>query len=194
MAIEYRRSAHFFGYRMKQGSLCDPWFQFHFLHDLESVIWMYVWLLLNTLPDCLRARDTIARRQTIRACRKNFCSESFEGSYERVLFIKVFCRTYGNIHQSLMRVLELLYEEANALPLLKGLEASVEHLVTCYKEVQSIEPLHSGDGIPTHRGSTRTSFKASHYSTLRDRFMSVHDAVKNADYQANFTRQISTTC
>ncbi|KAF8909078.1 hypothetical protein CPB85DRAFT_759526 [Mucidula mucida] len=104
MAVEYQALKHHFlegsGAPGKKYSVRDPnedeieaeqqeWFQFNFLHDLESVLWILLSHLLTTVPDCLHAgiEGIVERHTAVLKLYNDLFDGSLTGSAERRDFI-----------------------------------------------------------------------------------------------------------
>ncbi|KAF8909069.1 hypothetical protein CPB85DRAFT_1414454 [Mucidula mucida] len=115
MAIEYQRSRHLFlgkaedrdvlqdleaDYDLTMSDAPDSWFQYNFLHDLEAVVWLYTWHLLDTLPDCLRADDITKLRKGIKRLRDELFDGSLTGSPGRIEFITDLARDVKSSYEA----------------------------------------------------------------------------------------------
>ncbi len=57
MAVEYEKGMHSFN-KTKENPAREPFFQYNFVHNLEAVLWIYVWFIYNMLLDCIDAAAT----------------------------------------------------------------------------------------------------------------------------------------
>ncbi len=196
MAIEYQRSRHLFlekaedrdvlqdleaDYDLTMSDAPDSWFQYNFLHDLEAVVWLYTWHLLDTLPDCLRADDITKLRKGIKRLRDELFDGSLTGSPGRIDFITDLARDVKSSYEAATDMLKEFYGQADATSFTKGLKA-FEHMSQCYYKIERTAPV-----VPEGEGSTHWApacFAHSFYSRLHGVFMFVHRKMDGVDYKA----------
>ncbi|KAF9020593.1 hypothetical protein BDZ89DRAFT_1164142 [Hymenopellis radicata] len=205
MAVEYQALRHYFSPyflkrpAMEKRSIQDirdmrekemregekhSWFRFNFLHDLESVLWILLSHLLTTVPNCLHAddEDTVERHVAVVELYYELFDGSLKGSMERHGFIRniaqpVFTRGFSNAK----RVLEAIYNKANASPLCKIMPA-FQYLVGCYVEVESTVPrVAAGQTSPYW---DPIHFKHEFYREIHDLFMEMHQAMAQVGIRA----------
>lgn len=144
MAIEYQRGKHYFA-EPDDSAMALPdasWFQYNFLHDLESVLWMYAWFIITTLPDCLHADgDTADLRQAILA----FRDELFDGGTSDHL---EFLTRFPEGHAKAKDLLFPLYEKADRFGAWELLDFSCDITRRCNAQSQLSERAQCHIGIP----------------------------------------------
>ncbi len=187
MAVEYQVQDHLFEPRQtfqpsRSGTTKRSkavWFKFNFLHDLESVLWIYLWFLLDTLP----AKFTLADREVHRTVVLKFNEMLLDGSLrcssDRLMFMQAFQtdkkRRYGEIISALTGV-----HGVDSM-LLKALNA-FQYLVDCYGVVQSSQPLLPDSQHMTHWD--RKVFLHAYYEDIRAYFMDVYEEMKDTTEEA----------
>ncbi|KAF8867934.1 kinase-like domain-containing protein [Mucidula mucida] len=98
MAVEYQRQKHQFNPRRAfQPSRSRTtkrskalWFKFNFLHDLESVLWIYLWFLLDTLPAQFTPADCEANRTVVLRLNETLFDGTLRCSSDRLEFMQAF--------------------------------------------------------------------------------------------------------
>ncbi|KAF9010406.1 hypothetical protein BDZ89DRAFT_1078134 [Hymenopellis radicata] len=199
MAIEYQALRHYFikgpdvsmemyesmeDVRDEQEDQQNSWFQFNFLHDLESVLWILLSHLLTTVPNCLHAddKDTVKRHKAVLGLYDELFDGSLQGSVERQGFIRNITEPVKGGFSNAKRVLEALYEKANASPLCEIMTA-FRYLVRCgYTRVESTVPrVAAGQTSPYW---DPVHFKHKFYLDIHDLFMGMHHAMADVGYRA----------
>lgn len=187
MAVEYQRRRHMFQpstgrYKFNRTDNLEPqWFKFNFLHDLESVAWIYAWHLFHTIPDGLCTPDTRDARLAIQAMAVDLFHGSVEGSTLRTLFLERVKETEGVFRQAL-NTLTSAYTSKVGHILVKGL-AGFQTVVNCYLTVEATTPLDADD--PKLTRWDPTLFDRKFHDVLRDWFRKIHSAVMRHAEGAN---------
>ncbi|KAF8909122.1 hypothetical protein CPB85DRAFT_1562600 [Mucidula mucida] len=164
MAVEYQRQKHQFNPRRAfQPSRSRTtkrskavWFKFNFLHDLESVLWIYLWFLLDTLPAQFTPADCEANQ-----------------------FMQAFQTEEMPCYEKIISALTVVHGVDSML--LKALDA-FQYLVDCYGEVQSSQPLLPDSPHMTHWD--RKVFLHAYYEDISAYFMDVYEQMKDTTEEA----------
>lgn len=112
MAVEYQYGRHLF---LSLGIPTTPplstvdFFRFNFLHDIESVLWMFMWFLFTTVPDGLDMAQTREVRRKIRAFAAKLFNGSLLPSRERAIFIEDLGTVDQEGFKAAFNVLDPLY-------------------------------------------------------------------------------------
>ncbi|KAF8909102.1 hypothetical protein CPB85DRAFT_1562587 [Mucidula mucida] len=186
MAVEYQRGQYMFQtgggckanldlYSRKTPSTLH--FQFNFLHDLESVIWIYLWLLLETVPGSFTKIEEDAHRDDILRLRHKLFDGSLEGSGDRFGFIHSLSQDDNIRFDEVWDTLSPIYGDDSAL--LIGLNSFL-HLANCYAEVESL-PRQSA--LPGSMNWAPTCFVHRYYAELCALFLHIHERVKTTIYE-----------
>ncbi|KAF8885924.1 hypothetical protein CPB85DRAFT_1442024 [Mucidula mucida] len=197
MAVEYQAMEHYFppdlaaktGKSWKdvhttahkpQGK--KSWFQFNFLHDLESVLWILLSHLLTTVPNCLRADapDVVEKHGAVLVLYDELFDGSLKGSMQRHNFVRDITKANMPAFTEAQEVLIAFYEEANALPLCNIMSAFVYLVSSCYQVVENTVPCvdqATPYWDPAH-------FKHEFYHQIHDLFMEMHRSMAGVGYHA----------
>ncbi|KAF8885914.1 hypothetical protein CPB85DRAFT_1459671 [Mucidula mucida] len=197
MAVEYQAMEHYFppDSAAKQGKSWKDvhttahkpqgkksWFQFNFLHDLESVLWMLLSHLLTTVPNCLRADapDVVEKHGAVLVLYDKLFDGSLKGSLERHNFVRNIKQPDMPAFTEAQEVLIAFYEEANALPLCNIMSAFVYLVRNCYKVVENTVPCV--DQVTPYWDPAH--FKHQFYRQIHDIFMEMHRGMAGVGYCA----------
>ncbi|KAF8885907.1 hypothetical protein CPB85DRAFT_1566864 [Mucidula mucida] len=158
------------------------WFQFNFLHDLESVLWILLSHLLTTVPDCLHADapDVVEKYGAILVLYDELFDGSLKGSMQRHNFVRDIRQTGMHAFAKAQKVLVAFYEKANALPLCEAMSAFVYLVRKCYKVVENTVPCvdqATPYWDPAH-------FQHEFYRQIHDIFMKMHHGMAGVGYHA----------
>lgn len=147
---------------------CD--FTFNYFHDLESVLWMFIWFIFQRIPVSLfslLSKSIINRLRT--QCQRLFACGP-EGSTDRLLLLR------GCEHAA-WELLELLFVANTGLDFLTpALEDLIGSFRAWYTAVESTTPVDVG-------GSLRWSddvFKTEYYEKLVDALLDISSKFMNA--------------
>ncbi|KAF8903843.1 hypothetical protein CPB85DRAFT_1438180 [Mucidula mucida] len=141
------------------------WFQFNFLHDVESVLWILLSHLLTTVPDCLHADapDVVEKHGAVLVLYDELFDGSLKGSMQRHNFVRDITKAKMPAFKKAQKVLVAFYKKANALPLCEAMSAFV-YLATPYWD-------------PAH-------FKHEFYHQIHNIFMEMHRGMAGVGYCA----------
>ncbi|KAF8868836.1 hypothetical protein CPB85DRAFT_1361542 [Mucidula mucida] len=150
-----------------------PWFKFNFLHDLESVIWIYLWFLLDTLPEAFTPAQIKQHSTTILALNYMLFNGSLNVSAERLSFVE-HCTirrcTYYDVVDALRAVHGIDFK------LLKALQF-FQSLCTAYQIVQLSQHLLAESPQATHWD--RKVFLHKFYQAIHIYLMDAHEQMKD---------------
>lgn len=125
MAVEYQAGQFFFLPNTKP--VPRKWFAVNFLHDLESVLWMFTWFMFNHIParTILSADDlSSGLRQLAKEEERLFHSKT-KPSLERYMFIT--CGGSSTLYQGL-KLWSALYFMTNGLNIVTDLHHAYKDL------------------------------------------------------------------
>ncbi len=187
MAVEYQVQEHLFKPRRtfqpsRSGTTnCSTavWFKFNFLHDLESVLWIYLWFLLDTLPAKFTPADREAHRTVVLSLNETLFDGFLRGSMDRLRFIEAFQTDEKRRYDEIISALTGVHGVHSML--LKALQA-FQYLVACYGAVQSSQPVLPDSPHMTHWD--RKVFLHAYYEDIRAYFMDAYEQVKDTTEEA----------
>ncbi|KAF9020218.1 hypothetical protein BDZ89DRAFT_1138803 [Hymenopellis radicata] len=183
MAVEYQVGTHLFEplpvlKRFRPGMSSPPkkahWFKFNFLHDLESVLWIYLWFLLKTLPESFTPAEVERHRNPIVRLNHMLFDGSLKPSVWRFFFMEHCATDMGREYNEVITALTAVYGVDSKLP--KALE-SFQCLAGCYHEVESSKPLLPESQHMTHWD--RKVFLHEYYQYIHFYFMDAHEQMKD---------------
>ncbi|KAF9032716.1 hypothetical protein BDZ89DRAFT_1063357, partial [Hymenopellis radicata] len=169
MAVEYQVGTHLFEplpvlKRFRPGMSSPPkkahWFKFNFLHDLESVLWIY-------LSEVERHRNPIVRLNHM------LFDGSLKPSVWRFFFMEHCATDMGREYNEVIKLLRR-YGVDSKIP--KALQ-SFQCLAGCYHEVESSKPLLPESPHMTHWD--RKVFLHEYYQYIHFYFMDAHEQMKD---------------
>ncbi|KAF8872559.1 hypothetical protein CPB85DRAFT_1349694, partial [Mucidula mucida] len=184
MAVEYQRGTHLFDHHPSPVTIFlfpgeappptpTPWFKFNFLHDLESVIWIYLWFLLDTLPEAFTPAQIEQHSTTILALNHMLFNGSLNVSAERLSFVE-HCTIRRCTYHDVVDALRAVHGVDSKLP--KALQ-SFQSLCTAYRIVQSSQPLLAESPQATHWD--RKVFLHKFYQAIHIYLMDAHEQMKD---------------
>ncbi|KAF9032654.1 hypothetical protein BDZ89DRAFT_1063276 [Hymenopellis radicata] len=182
MAVEYQVGRHLFELprvlvRIRHGKPPPPdqvdWFKFNFLHDLESVIWIYLWFLLETLPESFTPAEVVRHKKPILSLYHMLFDGSLRGSADRRMFMEHCATVKGREYKEVISALTEVHGVDSMIP--KALQA-FQCLAGCYGAVESSKPLFPESPHMTHWD--RKVFLHEFYEDIHFYFMDVHEQMK----------------
>ncbi|KAF8868829.1 hypothetical protein CPB85DRAFT_1361524 [Mucidula mucida] len=144
---------------------------FNFLHDLESVVWIYLWFLLDTLPKAFTSMQIEQHKTAI--LRLNHMLFNFR-------WMSRLSSAYGEVVDALTAV------HGVDSKLLKALD-SFKTLSSCYRIVESSQPLLVESPQATHWD--RKVFLHKFYKAIHFYFMDAHEQMKDKNDRARPLRE-----
>ncbi|KAF8891899.1 hypothetical protein CPB85DRAFT_248345 [Mucidula mucida] len=187
MAVEYQMQKHEFRPKAVRHILRGvsrlpqpaPWFRFNFLHDLESVIWIYLWFLLETLPESFTPSEIDEHRIPILILRHRLFDGSLKASTERMNFILNCATPVWCGYNDVTSVLTAVFGADSKI--IKALQ-SFECLAGCYEDVELSKPLLTES--PHTRHWDRKVFLHEYYQYIHLYFMNAHDHITDTTEKA----------
>ncbi|KAF8907492.1 hypothetical protein CPB85DRAFT_1254269 [Mucidula mucida] len=140
------------------------WFRFNFLHDVESVLWLYCWLLFNTIPKSIEGSVSTEDLNRLVDYKELLFRPSLVPTNERFSFVAQQAE-----YRTARGVLDPIYTQVPyGASLIKGLKV-FEDLVGFYSTVEASEPIATTASFMWGR----KEFLPDFYLQLQIRFMKV---------------------
>ncbi|KAF8867729.1 hypothetical protein CPB85DRAFT_1571877 [Mucidula mucida] len=156
-----------------------PWFKFNFLHDLESVLWIYLWFLLDTLPKAFTPMQIEQHKTAILRLNHMLFNFSLDVSAQRLVLMQNCATDMQSAYGEIVDALTKVYGVDSKLP--KALQ-SFKTLSTCYRIVESSQPLLVESPQATHWD--RKVFLHKFYKAIHIYLMDAHDQMKDKSDEA----------
>ncbi|KAF8869095.1 hypothetical protein CPB85DRAFT_1401682 [Mucidula mucida] len=156
-----------------------PWFKFNFLHDLESVLWIYLWFLLDTLPRTFTPVQIEQHKTAILRLNHMLFNFSLDVSAQRLVLMQNCATDMQSAYGEIVDALTKVYGVDSKLP--KALQ-SFKTLSTCYRIVEASQPLLVESPQATHWD--RKAFLHKFYKAIHIYLMDAHDQMKDKSDEA----------
>ncbi|KAF8912498.1 hypothetical protein CPB85DRAFT_1252599 [Mucidula mucida] len=164
-----------------------PWFRFNYLHDVESALWLYCWLLLHRLPESISDRLSASQCDSIGRYARELFGITLVPNGMRSRFMGSFLG-HGDTFGAVVRFLTSLYgqDEDYGLSLLRGLD-NFQQLATYYMQVEASTQVSSDRSFKW----ADKEFHPSFYRQLQSVFYDVFIALQGSQLQATRIRQVA---
>ncbi|KAF8870635.1 hypothetical protein CPB85DRAFT_1569553 [Mucidula mucida] len=149
--------------------LGSTWFRFNFLHDVESVLWLYCWLLFNTIPKSIQDSVSTEDLNHLVDYKELLFRLSLVPTNERYNFVGQQAE-----YRTARGVLDPIYTQVPyGASLINGLKV-FEDLVGFYTTVEASEPIATTASFMWDR----KEFSPDSYLKLQVSFMKVLQALR----------------